>query len=131
MELMLERILKNGSLVDFADSPEEIYAHVREASLKQEQQEMLAPTQATNSRAVVDFGSVRTNGIALLTHDDQGWMLYTLPQSISTTLSFKTSRVAMPAEVKCNVGATGSAKIQRQGEFWTVSLIPKCQNYRW
>lgn len=124
-------ILKNGTLVDFASSPEELYAHVREASLEQEQQEMLQPTPPQNSRPVLDFGNVRTNGIALLTHDDHGWALYTLPQGPSTTLALKSARVAAPAEVQCRTGATGSAKTQRQADSWSFQPIPKCTAYRW
>jgi hypothetical protein len=124
-------IRKGETLIDFVNSPEEIYAHVRTASLQQEQEDMLAKAQPENRRPVMDFGAVRTNGIALLKHDNQGWTLYTLPEGTSTTVALKSAQFPPPAEVQCSGGATGPAKTQRQADTWSFQLIPKCTAYRW
>jgi len=104
---------------------------VRTGSLQQEQQDMLGKTQPENRRPVLDFGSVRTNGIALLVHNDQGWTLYTLPEGPSTTLALKSARFPAPAEVQCIGGSTGSAKTQRQADSWSFPPIANCTAYRW
>ena len=123
---------KNGALIDYVNSPEEVYAHVREASLQQEQQEMLqTAVLPQNRRPVVDFGTVRTNALALLKHDTKGWTMYTLPAGPSTTLALKSSHFPPPAAVKCTGGATGSAQVQRQADSWSFQPIPKCSSYGW
>jgi hypothetical protein len=124
-------VRKGDTLIDFVNSSEEVYAHVRTGSLQQEQQDMLGKTQPENRRPVLDFGSVRTNGIALLVHNDQGWTLYTLPEGPSTTLALKSARFPAPAEVQCIGGSTGSAKTQRQADSWSFPPIANCTAYRW
>ena len=70
---------------------------------------------------VVDFGSVRTSGSAMIRRDGADWVLQTLPRDKSFALQLSAARFGMPAKVRADGGKTAPVTPSKSANgFWTL-----------
>ncbi len=82
------------------------------------------------ANAVVDFGSVRTDGSVLLRREGDVWSLKTWPRDQKFTLEFDAKRFAKPAQVQCIGGAESSIAPTAAVARWRLPLNG-AGDYRW
>ncbi len=68
---------------------------------------------------VVDFDTVRTDGILVIAQDGGGWTLRTYPKYRDVTVQIKSLRLPQPASIACD----GAAKVSAiSGGYWQIAL---------
>jgi hypothetical protein len=79
-----------------------------------------APDARLNSSgAVIDFDTVRTDGILVISQNTNSWTLQTYPKYRNVTVQIKSARLPQPATIACDAPAKVSAI---NGGYWQISL---------
>ncbi len=79
---------------------------------------------------VVDFGSVRTDGSALLRKEGAVWKLFVMPASRRFQLEYSVAKFAPPKTIRCSGGTEATVQPVVHGDWWSVPLNGASQ-YEW
>ena len=82
------------------------------------------------SGKVVDFGSVRTDGSALLRKEGAVWKLFVLPTSRRFQLDYRIAKVPPPKTIRCSGGAEATVQPVVHEDWWSVPLNG-ASHYEW
>jgi hypothetical protein len=77
---------------------------------------------------VVDFGSIRTDGMVSLSQDGDDWVLRTYPRWRGVTVQLDAHRFR-PAPLQCD-GAISIPPVRQVNGFWTISILGE-KSCRW
>jgi hypothetical protein len=83
-----------------------------------------APDLRMNSKGVVvDFDTIRTDGMVSVTRDANNWVLRTYPRSRPVTVQFKADRLKPPAVVSCDpAGSLPPTVPSVVNGYWQVQM---------